>query len=52
MKFDPTLFQIWVELFCKTVDDLFVGDLSEQAKLRARTMGWSFAEKFKSRQDD
>jgi hemoglobin len=52
MRFDPKLFQVWVDLFCQTVDDLFVGNLSEQAKLRARTMGWTFAEKFKVRKDD
>jgi hemoglobin len=52
MSFAPELFQVWVDLFCKTLDELFRGELSDQAKLRARTMGWTFAEKFKLRNND
>jgi hemoglobin len=38
-------FDIWVQLFCTAVDGLFAGDLANDAKLRARTLGFTFAYK-------
>ena len=51
LRIQPELFQTWVNLFCNTVDTLFEGEIAERAKLRARTLGWTFAEKMKSKWD-
>jgi hemoglobin len=48
MHIDPALFEVWVKVFCENVDAHFQGELAEQAKLRAKTMGWTFAEKLKN----
>lgn len=42
-------FDEWLRLFASTVDDLFVGPKAEDAKLRARTIGFTFAAKFRMR---
>lgn len=42
-------FDEWLRLFVATVDDLFVGPKAEDAKLRARTIGFTFAAKFRVR---
>ena len=49
MRFDPGLFDTWAMLFCQTVDSLFKGPTAEQAKTRAKTLAWTFSEKFKKR---
>lgn len=41
-------FTRWVETFCATVDKLFEGPKAEDAKLRAKTLGYTFASKMKS----
>jgi hemoglobin len=38
-------FEIWVQLFCETVDTHFEGDRARDAKIRARTLGFTFASK-------
>lgn len=38
-------FEIWVDLFCATVDDLFEGENARDAQLRARSLGTTFAYK-------
>lgn len=52
MRIPPALFQEWVSLFCNTVDTYFAGEIAERAKLRAKTLGWTFAEKMKSKFDE
>lgn len=47
MPIDTTHFNAWVSLWHSTVDDLFLGEKADQAKLRASTLGWTFAEKMK-----
>lgn len=47
MRIQPELFDEWVRLFCDTVDSLYAGEIAERAKLRAKTLGWTFAEKMK-----
>ena len=47
MRIQPALFDECVKLFCNTVDDLYYVEIAERAKLRARTLGWTFAEKMK-----
>lgn len=43
-------FEKWVALFQATVDRLFEGEVAAQAKLRAATLGWTFAEKMKPKE--
>jgi hemoglobin len=38
-------FEIWVTLFCETIDQLFQGEVAEDAKMRARSLGFTFASK-------
>ncbi|MFN0033145.1 MAG: group III truncated hemoglobin [Flavobacteriales bacterium] len=38
-------FTRWVEIFCHNVDEHFSGPKAEDAKLRARTIGFTFASK-------
>jgi hemoglobin len=52
MRIQPELFHEWVNLFCITVDELYEGEISERAKLRAKTLGWTFAEKIKTKFED
>jgi hemoglobin len=42
-------FNRWLALFCGTVDELFAGTKAEDAKLRARTIGYTFAAKMKNK---
>jgi len=42
-------FDRWLNLFDSTVDELFVGENAEKAKFRAKTIGWTFKEKFRKR---
>lgn len=35
-------FDRWMEIFTKTVDSLFVGELAEEAKIRAANMAYMF----------
>ncbi|MDZ4752054.1 MAG: group III truncated hemoglobin [Flavobacteriales bacterium] len=48
LKIDKRHFDRWLALFHQTVDELFSGETAETAKLRASSIGWSFAEKMKS----
>lgn len=45
LKIDKSHFTEWVTLFHQTVDDLFIGEKANDAKLRASTLGWTFGEK-------
>ncbi|MDZ4823572.1 MAG: group III truncated hemoglobin [Flavobacteriales bacterium] len=47
LKIDQRHFDRWLELFNKTVDELFVGEKANDAKFRAKTIGWTFSEKMK-----
>ncbi|MGB1033329.1 MAG: group III truncated hemoglobin, partial [Flavobacteriales bacterium] len=40
-------FDRWIDLFQKNMDTLFQGELAEEAKLRARSIGGIFAAKHK-----
>lgn len=48
LKISRPHFDRWVELFCSTVDALFEGEKARDAKLRATTLGWTFAEKMRA----
>jgi hemoglobin len=39
---DQSHFDRWMEIFTKTVDSLFVGKLTEEAKIRAANMAYMF----------
>ncbi len=52
MRIRPALFQEWVNLFCAIVDERYSGEIAERAKLRAKTLGWTFAEKMKTKFED
>jgi len=45
LPLDKIHFDIWVQLFCETVDEYFHGDTASEAKLRARSLGFTFATK-------
>jgi hemoglobin len=47
LQIDKRHFDRWLELFHQTVDELFEGDKARDAKLRASSIGWTFAEKMK-----
>jgi hemoglobin len=40
-------FDRWVEIFETTVDRLFEGEKANDVKFRAKTIGWTFAEKMR-----
>jgi hemoglobin len=40
-------FDTWMRLFEETVNELFHGEKASTAILRAKTIGWTFKEKFK-----
>jgi hemoglobin len=44
-------FDRWMQLFDTTVDELFEGEKATTAKFRAKTIGWTFKEKFKRRDE-
>lgn len=47
MTLDKTDFDRWLHLFNETVDQLFDGEKARDAKFRASTIAWTFAEKMK-----
>lgn len=47
LKIDKTHFDRWLMLFDETVDSLFSGEKANDAKFRAKTIGWTFSEKLK-----
>jgi hemoglobin len=47
LKIDKSHFDQWLKLFHQTVDELFEGEKANDAKMRASSIGWSFAEKLK-----
>jgi hemoglobin len=47
LKIDERHFTIWVNTFCETVDELFVGEKAELAKQRAKVLGYTFQTKMK-----
>lgn len=49
MRLSKEHFDAWVALFQATVDRLFEGEVADQAKLRAATLGWTFAQKMKQK---
>lgn len=40
------LFDVWVNDFCKAVDELFVGEKADLAKQRATVLGFTFKSKW------
>lgn len=52
MRIAPPLFDHWVNLFVEAVDETFEGEVAEKAKLRAKTIGWTFKEKMKAKLDN
>jgi hemoglobin len=47
MKLNDEHFDRWMFHFEKTVDKLFSGEKAETAKFRAKTLSWTFKEKFR-----
>jgi hemoglobin len=47
LKIDKSHFDRWLELFHQTIDELFEGEKANDAKLRASSIGWTFAEKMR-----
>lgn len=45
MPLQSAHFERWLNLFKQTVDELFEGDLAEQAKQRAAVIGWTINSK-------
>jgi hemoglobin len=45
MPLEQAHFERWTTLFKQTVDELFKGDLAEQAKQRAALIGWTINSK-------
>lgn len=45
MPLKPEHFERWTTLFKQTVDELFEGELAEQAKQRAAVIGWTINSK-------
>ena len=44
----PEHFDRWVEIFSRTIDGLFAGEMADAAKLRARTIGDSLSQRLNS----
>ena len=47
LRLTKVALQQWVHLFEQTANQLFSGERTEQAILRARTIAWTFQEKMK-----
>ncbi len=47
MKLGDEHFDRWISIFEATVNDLFEGEKASTAIFRAKTIAWSFKEKFK-----
>ncbi len=47
MALEDKHFDTWLTIFETTVMELFAGEKAETAIFRAKTIGWSFKEKFK-----
>jgi hemoglobin len=45
MPLEKAHFERWQGLFNQTIDELFVGELAEQAKQRAAVIGWTINSK-------
>ncbi|MEN9639369.1 MAG: hypothetical protein RLZZ262_1237 [Bacteroidota bacterium] len=45
LQADKKHFDLWVQLFSQTVDEHFSGERANEAKLRAQTIGFTFAHK-------
>lgn len=51
MKLADEHFDRWISLFDETVHELFEGEKASMAVFRAKTIAWSFKEKFKRMND-
>lgn len=47
MHLETVHFEHWIKLFQETVNELFEGEKAEMAIVRAKTIAWTFNEKFK-----
>lgn len=45
LEIDERHFDRWVELFCETVDEYFIGEKAELAKQRAKLLRYTFLSK-------
>ena len=45
LNINKSHFDRWVELFCQTVDELFIGEKAELAKQRAKLLAYTFVSK-------
>lgn len=45
LKIDSSHFNQWIKLFHAVVDEHFIGEKANDAKLRATTIGWTFGNK-------
>jgi len=51
MPLQQVHFDRWTTLFKQTVDELFEGELAQQAKQRASVIGWTIHSKMSNHQD-
>ena len=42
---DSSHFKHWIDIFCKNIDEHFVGEVADQTKLRAKSIAWTFESK-------
>lgn len=49
MPLEEAHFDRWLGLFYQTIDELFIGELAEQAKQRAAVIGWTINSKMNPR---
>ena len=47
LEIDQRHFDRWLALFNETLDELFSGEKANEARLRAKTIGWTFSAKLK-----
>jgi hemoglobin len=52
MPLEKAHFERWTTLFKQTIDELFEGDLAEQAKQRAALIGWTINSKMNPEQNN
>lgn len=47
LDINETHFEIWINTFKKTVDELFIGKIADKAKQNAEVIGFTFSSKMK-----
>ena len=46
LPIEPPQFDIWLKIFCDSVDELFAGEIAELAKTRAISLAYTFKAKW------